>query len=661
MAHLTLRAKSLLALALACLLVLVPALFIGWQLTERVRAHFGQAYADNLTLLNRQRILAPIAVDFALSLRLAQSEITRQWLRNEEIPSHRALFFSEAEGYRADLRDHAYFVASARSGDYYFNDDSSPVSGSPRYTLDPDDPADSWFYASMGSSAPYNININPDAKLGVTRVWINAAVRDGKQTLGMIGASIDLTEFLQSLAGSGREGVLPMVIDNSGAIQAHPDRSRIAFNSGATPASSHVTVFDGLEPAAAQLLMDAMESARMDPDMAHSVRMQGSGHRHLASIAYAPELDWYVLTYVDPAAAQVVGVRWLWSALAGTVFLMALLLAAFGYGVERMVLRPIRRLQQSARAIADGRYDIRLPTHGGDEIGDLGRAFGAMADQVSKHTALLEDRVRERTAELETANTAMALAHKKIGDSIEYASLIQRAILPERELLQAFGAQHFVLWRPRDVVGGDLYVYRADGDNCLLGIMDCAGHGVSGALMTMLARAAIDLAIQDVGPTDPAAVLTRCDRAMRAMLAEAQQPKALATSVETGLVYIDRHAGRLLFAGARLSLYASDGRQVREYPGGRRPLLDTRTEPYRNTEVPLEAAHSFYLVTDGFLDQAGGERGYGFGNERFRAMLTEHGALPLTEQLAVFCRVLSEYQGSHPQRDDITLLSFQAS
>src|SRR5690606_28354701 len=113
MAYMSLRGKFIVALALACLLVLLPALFMGWQLADRVRMHFGKAYADNLTLLNRQKILAPIRVDLALSLRLARSEVTRQWLRDEENPAHRELFFREAEGYREDLRDHAYFIASA--------------------------------------------------------------------------------------------------------------------------------------------------------------------------------------------------------------------------------------------------------------------------------------------------------------------------------------------------------------------------------------------------------------------------------------------------------------------------------------------------------------------------------------------------------------------
>nr|MBF0685201.1 SpoIIE family protein phosphatase [Pseudomonas sp.] len=259
----------------------------------------------------------------------------------------------------------------------------------------------------------------------------------------------------------------------------------------------------------------------------------------------------------------------------------------------------------------------------------------------------------------EAANRAMAAAQKNIGDSIDYASLIQRAILPDRQLTQSLGEHHFVLWRPRDVVGGDFYIFRPDADNCLLGIMDCAGHGVPGALMTMLARAAVDAAVQEVGPGDPALILSRCDSAMRSMLAEAHLPRALATNVDAGLVYIDRARRQLLFSGARLSLYVSDGAQVHEHKGARRALLDKRQGIFTNIELPLDPGHTFYLVTDGFLDQAGGDRGYGFGNDRFHDMLAEHAAQPLADQPGLFTRTLAAYQGDHPQRDDITMLSFR--
>lgn len=189
--------------------------------------------------------------------------------------------------------------------------------------------------------------------------------------------------------------------------------------------------------------------------------------------------------------------------------------------------------------------------------------------------------------------------------------------------------------------------------------MDCAGHGVPGALMTMLARAAIDLAITEVGPSDPAAVLTRTDSAIRAMLADAQLPRALATNTDAGLVYIDRQAGLLRYAGAKISLYASNGDALREVPGGKRALGDKRAGVYENIELSMEPGWTYTLATDGFLDQAGGEHGFGFGNTRFADMLKTHARRPLTEQVAAFTQALADYQGGQPQRDDITLLSFR--
>ncbi|MDT1000249.1 HAMP domain-containing protein, partial [Pseudomonas aeruginosa] len=92
-------------------------------------------------------------------------------------------------------------------------------------------------------------------------------------------------------------------------------------------------------------------------------------------------------------------------------------LLGFSYAVERLLVRPLRRLQRSAKAIAAGRYDTPLPLARQDEIGSLSKAFASMAAQVRRHTAELEDKVQERTQALEEAHREMAAAQKKIGDS----------------------------------------------------------------------------------------------------------------------------------------------------------------------------------------------------------------------------------------------------
>lgn len=659
MKHLSLRAKSLLALTLACLVVLVPAGILSWQAIENVRTYFGQDYARTLTLLNRQKILEPLAIDLALSRRLAESAITRDWLRAETDPDLRERFFREAEGYRGDLHDQTYFVASAASGKYYLADGTSMPERA-RYQLDPGDPVDRWFYATLANPTPYNININPDPRLKRLSVWINARITDGADQLGVLGASINLTEFLQTLAGTDEPGIMPMVIDAHGAIQAHPDLDRIAYNSGAVLAQADTgnTLFRHVAPADLAALQDTLARARDNPDAVMPATARLDGIEQRLAIAYVPQFDWYVVTALDLQTVRLLSPQWLWLAGGGLLLAFALLLTVIGLAVERTVLRPVRRLQVSARAMADGRYDFDLPASRQDEIGELSRVFGLMATKVRSHTDELESRVRERTTQLEQANQAMVSAQKKVSDSIDYASLLQRAILPQRQLTQSLGGQHFVIWQPRDVVGGDFYVFRAHGENCLLGIMDCAGHGVPGALMTMLMHASVDLAIREVGVDDPAAILARCDQALRGMLDDTHSSTGLATNTDAALVYIDRTAGLARYAGARIGLYSSHGGELEYHEGGRRALGDRRPGHFENRELPLPG-RTFYLVTDGFLDQAGGSKGYGFGDARLIALLKRYAGLPLAEQAAAFVRELAEYQGDHPQRDDITMLSFR--
>ena len=143
------------------------------------------------------------------------------------------------------------------------------------------------------------------------------------------------------------------------------------------------------------------------------------------------------------------------------------------------------------------------------------------------------------------------------------------------------------------------------------------------------------------------------------MLGDAVLSRALATNTDAGLVWLDRSRSRLLFSGAKIALYASDGETVEELHGGRRALGDKRQGEYQNHQLTLHPGWTYYMCTDGFLDQAGGEQGFGFGNRRFTEMLREHARLPLKEQYAVFASRLAEYQGELPQRDDITVLSFR--
>lgn len=655
-----LRAKSLLALVLAGLLALAPAGLIGWQVLEGVRNHFGEAYARNFTQLKLQSILAPVSRDLALSLRLADSEVTRQWLQDEQNPEKKALFFKEAEGYRQDFRSKSYFLASIGSLGFYFNDDKKEASDQPRYILDQTKKSDSWFFSSIRQLEPYNINVNYDAHLKITQVWLNIIIRNGEQVLGVAGTGLDLSTFLKDFISTDEAGITPLIINSNGAIQAHRNPALIATNQAASSAALEQTLAGQLQAGPErEALAAAMAQAQASPGRVSSFRAILDGREQLLALAYIPELKWHVVTAIDLQAAQVLDQRWLNTAIAALVVLIVILLLAFAYAVEQLVLKPLRKLQLSASALAQGDFEVSLPPPSRDELGDLSQAFGIMARQIRNNTEELEAKVQARTQALEAANRDMQRAHKQINDSIDYASLIQKAILPNQQLLQQLGPHHFVLWRPRDVVGGDFYVFRAEEERYLVGVVDCAGHGVPGALMTMLARAALDHAMNQVGIAAPAAILSHTDSTMRGMLQHCELPRAIATNMDVGLAYVDRTRRILRFAGAKIGLYWSDGEQVGEYKGGRRAIGDRRVGSYTDTEIELQPGITYYLATDGFLDQAGGDLGYGFGNTRFAQLLRTHARLPMEQQASALDQALAEYQGEYPQRDDITILSFR--
>lgn len=657
-----LRAKSMWALAIICLVALIPAIAIGWQIMAGVQAHFSKAYVSNFTQLNRQSILVPLSRDLALARRFSDSVLMRQWLNSEDNPEYKDKLFLESEGFVEDFSSHSFFITSAQSGHYYYQDANSDHNIKPEYTLSKSNKDDSWFYSLLASGQEVNINVNRDTRLNTTRVWLNILIKEQGQVLGLAGTGIDLTHFIADFIATDELGVTPMIIDEHGAFQAHPDITNVAMGSATGSDAKQRTIFAQLDPTQSPRLQALMANAKNKPEQVSVDWFTLNGRRQLAAIGFMPELNWYVLTAIDPSSAQVVEVKWLTTSLVAFASLLIILLLTLAYGVERLIIAPLRRLQNSATAIAEGNYQVSLPVSSEDEIGDLSTAFGVMASKVQAHTAELEHKVRSRTFELEETNKKMHQAHLQINASIDYASLIQKAILPDQQLKQNLSDQHFVLWQPRDVVGGDFYVfYPGEQGRFLVGVVDCAGHGVAGALMTMLARGALDHAINECGIASPAAILQLADKVLRTMLQDCELPRGLATNMDVGLASVLPDQQQLVFAGAKMSLYHSDGENINEVKGDRRTLLDRRAVSFVDTYLALQSEHTYYLTTDGYLDQAGGVKGFGLGSSCFCELLKVYAHLPLAEQKQALKQALDDYRGECSQRDDITLLAFKVN
>lgn len=658
--RLGLRAKSALALCLCIALVIVLAVVAGGRAVREIEENLGTAFARNATQYNKQRILTPVLRELALSKRFADSEVTRRWLLDEKNPQKKSLFFTEAEGYRRSFDDKSYFVISATSRDYFFNDKHSKWSDKPRYVLKPGVATDKWFFNTLKNTSDFNINVDPDVKLKVTKIWFNVLVKDGQRNIGLAGTGLDLTAFLRKFITNDQPGVTPMILNSAGAIQAHPDPKLIDYSSIDDKGAQHSTIYRLLAHAGDQAAMRAaLANATKDSDQIQTFWAEVNGHRQLFAISAIPELHWFAITSVDLQAARVLDSNlWLLPLLTGIVLLVVLMFAVI-VAVNRILLNPLLRLTKSVRSVGAGDYDVELPPAGHDELGELTRAFDTMAAQVRSHTEELENRIRERTSELVAVNEQIVQANQQIGDSIQYASLIQNAILPDRELARTLAGEVFVLWRPRDVVGGDIYVFRAGDNGCLIGVVDAAGHGVPGALMTMIAHTAVNVAVDALGMSDPAALLAQVDVRIRTMLHTDPNYSQVATHMDAGLAYVDFGTQSVTFSGAKLSLYWCDGENVGEVKGDRAAIGGKRVPGFTNKSTQLDERMTFYLTTDGLLDQAGGPKGFSFGNARFAQLMQQYAGRPMNEQREGFAAELAAYQGELLQRDDITVLGFR--
>lgn len=656
----SLRTKFLSLLLLITLASLSLAALLGNYALNSLRDELGLAYARDVTLLKRAQVLEPISRDLALSIRMSDSELIREWLKDETNPSKHAAAMREMEGYRRQFISHEAFVISNRSRHYYFNHARQPFSDQPRYTIDPTDPDNLWFTPTMQMSGVYNTNVSFDTRLKRTNVWMNVLMRDGEERLGLVGTGVDLTNFLATFIDVADAGVTPIVVNEHAAILAHPNRALISEHS-ATQKVDFARTLPALADAEAdrEIMQQLLAQAQAKPGSAPVRALNLDGKKRLLSACYVPDLKWYVLSAVDLSLIQVLSWRdWIGFAMALGALLIAAVIS-FALALNQWVVRPLTALTTAAETIAAGRYEAELPSAGADEIGALTTAFSSMRRKVQSHTSELEATVNARTAELRASHRDVLAANEKLGDAISYASRIQDAILPHRELERLFGQGMYVLWRPRDVVGGDFYFVHQHADGVLIGLVDCAGHSVPGALMTMLARAAFDSAIRKSDLRDPAAVLTAADEAVRAMLHVNDRARGAATTMDAALVFLLRERPVLQFAGAKIDLHCRHARQLLHRKGGRRALADRKQGTYETHELAFDADTLCVLATDGVLDQNGASDRNGFGAERLLSWLSGLDGIDLSAKGADLEARLAEYQAGAPQRDDMSLLCFR--
>lgn len=267
--------------------------------------------------------------------------------------------------------------------------------------------------------------------------------------------------------------------------------------------------------------------------------------------------------------------------------------------------------------------------------------------------------------------TLQAEKNRQIMHSIDYASVIQRALLrsSSAELRAALPDAHLE-WQPRDVVGGDFYLFERHAGGWFAALADCTGHGVPGAFMTLIASSALSQALRDLGPHDPAALIGAVSRAIKTLLGQDDATPhgghgaGSNDGMDCAFICYDAARGQLHFAGAKQSLYlvAPGQDEVQCLDGARMGVgyVDTPAgHAWHNHVLEVAPGSLLFLTTDGLLDQIGGARDIAYGKRRMREQLLARRAAPASEVAAALLHDFGAWQGAQPRRDDLTFFCFR--
>jgi serine phosphatase RsbU (regulator of sigma subunit) len=263
--------------------------------------------------------------------------------------------------------------------------------------------------------------------------------------------------------------------------------------------------------------------------------------------------------------------------------------------------------------------------------------------------------------EVKESEQRAAAANQLILQSLRYASLIQSDVLPARRELDSIAEDHFLIWEPRDIVGGDFFWFQPIEDGYAVMVGDCTGHGVPGAFMTLIAWGLLDRMLRTASSDKPSEVLTGLHRGVQSLLGQNEEGGETDDGLEAGVCFVKPAKREMSFSGARFSLWRANQEGVIEIKGDRKGIGYRRYPPtttFTDYTFPFDDRDSFYLTTDGLIDQIGGPRGRSFGKRRFQHLLAQLRGIPMRAQEESLRQALERHQGEQLRRDDLTVLGF---
>lgn len=275
----------------------------------------------------------------------------------------------------------------------------------------------------------------------------------------------------------------------------------------------------------------------------------------------------------------------------------------------------------------------------------------------NEQTEKLEAQVNERTKEITEKNTLLSNQNKEIINSINYAKKLQNAILPSKKLFEDLFKESGILYLPKDIVSGDFYWLEKNDDYVFFAVADCTGHGVPGALVSVVGYNGLNRCVNEMKLTDAGLILDQLTIMMEQTFSKSEF--TMSDGMDISLCIWD-YKDNLQFAGAFNPIYLIRDQELIEYKANKQPIGKfIKRESFTRHDLNLKNGDSIYLFSDGYADQFGGEKGKKLKYSNFKKHLlrfNEQAANTIDNEMRDWIR---EWQDSEEQIDDICIMNIR--
>ncbi|MCB9195881.1 MAG: tetratricopeptide repeat protein [Flavobacteriales bacterium] len=277
--------------------------------------------------------------------------------------------------------------------------------------------------------------------------------------------------------------------------------------------------------------------------------------------------------------------------------------------------------------------------------------------------------IEDQKTEVETQKNKIELqhhqleeTHKEISDSIKYAQRLQTAILPEMAELNKELKNGFVLFKPKDVVSGDFYWMQPTDKGVLFAVADCTGHGVPGAMVSVVCSNALNRSVKEFNLTEPSDILNKTKELVIETFEGSSAEIKDGMDIALCRIQFTETGAHLVFAGANNPLWIlrEKGVDIEEIKGSKQPIGKYETDhPFEQYACTLGTGDSLYIFSDGYADQFGGEKGKKFKYKTLKDILVGMNQTPMDDQKLELLRIFDHWKGDFEQVDDVTLIGLR--